>query len=685
MSFNNEDLKVIELNVGGENFATSKETLTWIPHSFFCSMLSGRIKSTKDKHGAYFIDRDPSLFRVILNYLRTKRLHVENVNLKALKHEAEYFCLQPLINQLNFCEDIKNSSCSNLLFHGMLQSPCLPESSEVVDKTVRIITGHNSWIAVAYTNHILCYKVKESSHWQQVFTSPYLKEDIKRLSINTKVQGMAPESKTKMIAVAFKSKIKLWSFADDNNFTEIGVFHMSAKISNMLFIGSQLVAYGAGENNLGKVGVWNAVSQHWQKQDIVEITSHDTAASYLLLGGSNGAIYYIDMQKFPLRLKDNDLLITELYRDRSCSPITALSVYLTPKNSVTSNNWIEVAYGTANGTVCVVVQHPELVGQGFQLFQTFTVHRSPVVRVMLSEKFLVSVCSDNNHVRTWSVTRFRGMISTQPGSKPYASFKVSSIDPYTMTQSYKVGNDIGPHGEREDDQIFIQKFLPNSSTLFVRTSSSGKRLAEIKSVEGVAISCFCLHTCSTESPSRVGSRSLSYLFTGHVDGTIQIWDLSSFMESTKKDKNKVAAEELPMLLEDNEGGLTQEELFEFFSQSNITLGNDCFNSSDKVQSRCYDDLKDKHCQNKQNATQKTKQKHQRSASASVPFMPKQTQRNIFSPPPKLSDTRNLYKSVENAAGTSTSAFQSLSLDAEATSTKKVVSKGYRGLKGSKND
>lgn len=39
------------------------------------------------------------------------------------------------------------------------------------------------------------------------------------------------------------------------------------------------------------------------------------------------------MQKFPLRMKDNDLLVTELYRDPSNDSITAISVYLTPKTS----------------------------------------------------------------------------------------------------------------------------------------------------------------------------------------------------------------------------------------------------------------------------------------------------------------------------------------------------------------
>jgi len=63
------------------------------------------------------------------------------------------------------------------------------------------------------------------------------------------------------------------------------------------------------------------------------------------------------------------------------------SVFLPPG---LSGNWIEIAYGTSSGTVRVIVQHPETVGHGPQLFQTFTVHRSPVTKVMLSEKHLVS-------------------------------------------------------------------------------------------------------------------------------------------------------------------------------------------------------------------------------------------------------------------------------------------------------
>lgn len=67
--------------------------------------------------------------------------------------------------------------------------------------------------------------------------------------------------------------------------------------------------------------------------DVMQISCYDTAGSVLLLGCTNGSIYYFDMQKFPLRMKDNDLLITELYKDPNADIITAISVYLTPKTS----------------------------------------------------------------------------------------------------------------------------------------------------------------------------------------------------------------------------------------------------------------------------------------------------------------------------------------------------------------
>ena len=69
---------IVHLNVGGQRFSTSKRTLLSVQgeETFFTSLLSGRISSNEDENGAIFIDRDPTLFRLILNYLRTHQLHL---------------------------------------------------------------------------------------------------------------------------------------------------------------------------------------------------------------------------------------------------------------------------------------------------------------------------------------------------------------------------------------------------------------------------------------------------------------------------------------------------------------------------------------------------------------------------------------------------------------------------------
>ncbi|XP_028321379.1 SH3KBP1-binding protein 1 isoform X2 [Gouania willdenowi] len=527
-----------------------------------------------------------------------------------LMHEAEFYGITPLVRKLQLCDELDRSSCGNVLFNGYLPPPvyplkrrnrhsvaspqlmtgrCFPLERIPVRRSntmppnlrnagnagyagvqraaeerappggpsvdsgmVRIICGHHNWIAVAYAQFVVCYRVKESSGWQQVFTSPRLDWPIDRVALNAKVMGGLLGDNDKMVAVASVTEIILWSICSDGNGTEIGVFSLNVPAEALFFVGNQLIA----TSHTGKVGVWNAVTKHWQNQDVVPISSYDTAGSFLILGCNNGSIYYIDVQKFPLRMKDNDLLVTELYRDPTEDAITALSVYLTPKTS-DSGNWIEIAYGTSSGSVRVIVQHPETVGSGPQLFQTFSVHRSPVTKIMLSEKHLISVCADNNHVRTWTVTRFRGMISTQPGSTPLTSFKILSLDPVDGHGGCGAGTEIGPYGERDDQQVFIQRVVPDTDKLYVRLSSNGKRVCEVRSVDGSSITAFMVHEC--EGSSRIGSRPRRYLFSGHANGSVQMWDLTTAMDIAGKVDIKAL------------GGPTEEELLELLDQCDLTL------------------------------------------------------------------------------------------------------------------
>jgi len=62
---------IVTLNVGGTKYSTSKANLRKIPGSFFDLMLSGELTDIKPiKNNTYFIDRDDTYFKYILNYLR---------------------------------------------------------------------------------------------------------------------------------------------------------------------------------------------------------------------------------------------------------------------------------------------------------------------------------------------------------------------------------------------------------------------------------------------------------------------------------------------------------------------------------------------------------------------------------------------------------------------------------------
>jgi BTB/POZ domain-containing protein KCTD3 len=416
-------------------FSTSRQTLTWIPETFFTALLNGRISSLKDETGAIFIDRDPDIFALILNYMRTKEIDFKPDQLRSLRHEAEYYNISPLTKRLILCEEMDHSSCGDLLFYGMLPLPVPPpsfptphpmdesgagpsfapgsarivpdqmagastssnagstsrhsrnsswdmrtsfngkdirwghsrtasldmrhsrNSSADLNKCMRneiglvfgaqlpsaampwldhmrvqIIKAHHNWIAVAYAHFVCCYRLKDSAGWQLVFTSPYIETVIERIAINAKMNlsSSSGEQQSKMIAVSLGSQIKLWGLSEDGAKTDVGTFNLNVRVEYLFFIGSQLVALSSS----GKIGVWHAMTQHWQIQDLLtHILSFDTAGSFLLLGCHNGSIYYIDMQKFPLRMKDNDLLVTELYKDPNNDHITAISVYLTPKTT----------------------------------------------------------------------------------------------------------------------------------------------------------------------------------------------------------------------------------------------------------------------------------------------------------------------------------------------------------------
>ena len=93
----------IKLDVGGTQFTTTLTTLTRFPDSMIGAMFSGRHKLVADDSGYYFIDRDGTHFRHILNFLRCPEEFNETIEedekYKEIMREAAYYGLDIFMDQ----------------------------------------------------------------------------------------------------------------------------------------------------------------------------------------------------------------------------------------------------------------------------------------------------------------------------------------------------------------------------------------------------------------------------------------------------------------------------------------------------------------------------------------------------------------------------------------------------------
>jgi hypothetical protein len=92
---------IVKLNVGGQFFQTTRSTLVKYD-SMLSTMFSGRHVLMPTDDGCYFIDRSGRHFDTILNFMRDGRVSVprDPVFLSELLQEAEYYCLQVLIDAI---------------------------------------------------------------------------------------------------------------------------------------------------------------------------------------------------------------------------------------------------------------------------------------------------------------------------------------------------------------------------------------------------------------------------------------------------------------------------------------------------------------------------------------------------------------------------------------------------------
>ncbi|KAL1453224.1 hypothetical protein WDU94_007388, partial [Cyamophila willieti] len=99
----------VKLNVGGTHFLTTRITLARDPNSFLYRLCreDSDLISEKDETGAYLIDRDPTYFSPILNYLRHGKLVInKDLAEEGVLEEAEFYNIAELVRL------VKDKICS---------------------------------------------------------------------------------------------------------------------------------------------------------------------------------------------------------------------------------------------------------------------------------------------------------------------------------------------------------------------------------------------------------------------------------------------------------------------------------------------------------------------------------------------------------------------------------------------
>ena len=157
----------IKLDVGGCTFTTTITTLTRFPDSMVGTMFSGRHNLTTYESGYYFIDRDGTHFRHILNYLRCPEdFDVSSISadhLKELKKEAVYYGLDEKAFTKTETTDNKGNTVVLRNINGIWNSTCWGSETSICpiyycrSCKVGIKTASCSYV---YNNDNSCKRIK---------------------------------------------------------------------------------------------------------------------------------------------------------------------------------------------------------------------------------------------------------------------------------------------------------------------------------------------------------------------------------------------------------------------------------------------------------------------------------------------------------------------------------------------
>ncbi|KAH9258742.1 hypothetical protein BASA81_003244 [Batrachochytrium salamandrivorans] len=179
----------VKLNVGGKYFSTNLENLTRDPRTYFGVMFSGRWNiKINPKDDAVFIDRDPTYFGLILNYLRDGTIEVDELSTtqtNLLLREVDFYQLGSLYSKLDKAEFFPNPinavtySNNNSMarvgndFRQWGTSATLfsltPFSPRVLEKHVKITHGQSLRIGAAFRSDLAHGTSTATNGWYLTF------------------------------------------------------------------------------------------------------------------------------------------------------------------------------------------------------------------------------------------------------------------------------------------------------------------------------------------------------------------------------------------------------------------------------------------------------------------------------------------------------------------------------------
>ena len=89
----------VKFNVGGSVFEVAVSTIQSQPEALLAKMIDGRFHCGKDESGAYFVDRNPQFFNIVLDVHRDNKFNalILGVTRERVLAELEFYGLQDFV------------------------------------------------------------------------------------------------------------------------------------------------------------------------------------------------------------------------------------------------------------------------------------------------------------------------------------------------------------------------------------------------------------------------------------------------------------------------------------------------------------------------------------------------------------------------------------------------------------